>query len=71
MQKYVQITINVPIEELEITGSVDQYYEAVEFWGQKGHVPMLDVVIDEVRFQDYEVVDYSEDEIQDILINRM
>jgi hypothetical protein len=71
MQKYVQITINVPIEELEITGSVDQYYEPVEFWGQKGHEPMLDVVIDEVRFQDYEVVDYSEDEIQNILINRM
>lgn len=70
--KYVTLTILVPANDplLDIQGSVDEWYEPVEYWGGKSHQHMVEVNVDECTFGNYEVTDYSIDEAQDILLER-
>ena len=69
--KYVQLTILVPADDddLRVIGTVHPYKEPVEFWGSISHEQRFDVELDEVYFGNYEIIDYKEDELQQVILD--
>jgi len=71
MTHYVQITINVPIDDLEVLGTVDKYTEKVEFWGGITYEDFYEVEIQDVKFKNYEIVEYDTDTLQEVYLQKI